>query len=83
MRGHPVRGAIAGLFFGLFLGLELMMFKVLTLGRTSTVFLPLLFMVLGIVIGLWAPLGRRRTAAAPLPPPPAPPPPAAPPADGG
>lgn len=64
MRGRPVLGAISGLFFGLFLALLLFQWKVWPLDALSVYGLPGLFLVVGIVVGLWAPFGRTRAHAA-------------------
>lgn len=60
MRGRPVRGAISGLFFGLFLALTLQQFAIRPLDTLSVVGLPLLGLVLGLVIARAAPFGGRR-----------------------
>ncbi|MCI0687754.1 MAG: hypothetical protein L0Y54_11025 [Sporichthyaceae bacterium] len=64
--GHPVRGAIFGLLFFLFLGLTLLLFGVLALDSVLLLVLPLVGLVLGILWGRWAPLGGS-AAAAPAP----------------
>lgn len=63
MRGRPILGAIAGLFFGAFVAIDLMMFGVRPLDRLSAYGLPAVGLVLGLALGLWAPLGRKRAAA--------------------
>jgi hypothetical protein len=63
-RGRPVLGAIAGLFLGAFVALDLMMFKVRTLDDLSVIGLPAIGLVLGIVLALWAPFGRRQPSPA-------------------
>lgn len=65
-RGRPVRGAIAGLLFGIFVSLDLVIFGVLALDADMLALVPLLFLAVGIVLGLTAPLGRRREAKAAL-----------------
>ena len=67
--GHPVVGAIAGFFFLLFLGVELLTFGVLALDSKLLVVLPILGLVLGIAFALWAPLGRRPAPGGAVPPP--------------
>lgn len=57
--GHPVLGAIAGLFFGLFLDAFLVIFSVFATDSIWLAVIPIAGIVLGIVWGLWAPLGRR------------------------
>ena len=60
-RGHPIRGAIAGLVFGLFLSLDLLIFGVVALDAAVLAVLPLLGLLAGLALGLKAPLHRRRT----------------------
>jgi hypothetical protein len=57
-RGRPILGAFAGFFFGLFLALDLLMLKVLPSDSIVLLVLPILFLVIGIVLGLAAPLRR-------------------------
>jgi len=57
--GRPVLGAFAGFFFGLFLVIALLGAGILPLNSVLVTLLPLVMLVLGIVWGLWAPLGRR------------------------
>ncbi len=59
-RGRPVLGGFAGLFFGVFLGLSLLVFGALALNSLLLVALPAVIVVLGIAWAFWAPLGRRR-----------------------
>lgn len=63
-RGRPVLGAIAGLFLGLFVGLDLAQFGVRPPDNVSVIVLPLAGLVLGLGLALWAPFGRKRAAAA-------------------
>ena len=62
-RGHPVRGAIAGLFFGLFVSLDLVIFGVLALEADILAVIPVLFLAVGVLLGLKAPLRKGRSAA--------------------
>ncbi len=64
MRGRPVLGAISGLFFGLFLAILLFQWKVWPLDALSVYGLTGLFLVVGLVLGFWAPFGRTRAHAA-------------------
>jgi len=59
-RGHPIRGAISGLVFGLFLSLDLLIFGVVALDAAVLAVLPLLGLLAGLALGLKAPLHRRR-----------------------
>jgi hypothetical protein len=58
-RGRPVLGAISGLFLGIFVSVDLMMFNVMPFDTFSVAGLPLIGLILGIVIGMFAPFGRR------------------------
>jgi hypothetical protein len=58
-RGRPVVGAFAGFFFGLFLSLVLLTNGVMALDSIVLAILPILFLVLGIVWAMLAPLGKR------------------------
>jgi hypothetical protein len=58
-RGHPVRGAIAGLLFGLSISLDLVIFGVVALDAAVLALIPLLGIVAGILLGVMAPMGRR------------------------
>ncbi|MGH9040210.1 MAG: hypothetical protein ACRDZ3_08265 [Acidimicrobiia bacterium] len=62
-RGRPVRGAIAGLFFGLFISLDLVILGVMPLEADALAFIPILGLVAGVVLGLTAPLRRREGGA--------------------
>jgi hypothetical protein len=64
--GRPILGAISGLFFGLFLALDLLAFKVVESDSPVLVILPIALLVLGIVLGLWAPFGRAKLQPAPV-----------------
>ena len=57
-RGRPILGAISGLLFGLFVGLELVFFKVVPMGTLTTMVLPLAGLVVGVLMGISAPFGR-------------------------
>ena len=61
MRGRPVLGALSGLIFGLFLGLDLLFFGMVQLDSVLLTILPFVGLVLGIVLARWAPLGRGKT----------------------
>ena len=56
-RGRPVLGAIAGFIFGLALVVDLLLLGTIPLESALVVFLPIIFLVLGIVAGIFAPLG--------------------------
>ena len=78
-RGRPIRGAVAGLFFGLFLSLDLVLLGVFALDADVLALFPVLGLIAGVALGVMAPLHRRgrgsgeeRTAAATAEPEPAP-----------
>ena len=60
-RGRPVRGAIAGLFFGLFLALDLVIFGVVAIDSNVLAVLPVLGLAGGFFVtaatALWFELG--------------------------
>ena len=58
-KGRPIRGAIAGLFFGLFVSLDLVIFGVVALDAAVLAVVPILGLIAGIALGVTAPLGRR------------------------
>ena len=80
-RGRPILGAFSGLLFGFFGGLALVFAKVITSGNVMVLALPLVFLVVGLVLGLTGPLGRGRARSGaglgPVGMPPSPPPPPA------
>jgi hypothetical protein len=63
-RGRPVRGAIAGLFFGIFISLDLVIFGVLRLDANALAFIPVLGIATGVLLAVMAPM-RRPSAKVP------------------
>jgi len=55
-RGRPVLGAIAGFIFGLALALDLLLAGTIPLDSALVVLLPVIFLVVGIAVGIFAPL---------------------------
>lgn len=53
---RPVLGAVFGLLFGFFLALVLQQWSVYPLTTLSVVGLPLVFMAVGILLGVWGPM---------------------------
>lgn len=74
---HPVVGGIFGLLFGFFLALVLQQWSVYPLTTLSVIGLPLIFMAIGILLGVWGPMASASaaTTAAPAAAPAAAPPP--------
>jgi hypothetical protein len=58
-----VLGAIAGLFFGIFLAFDLIMVKAVASDSPVILVLPIVMLIVGIVLGMAAPLGRGRAGA--------------------
>lgn len=65
MRGRPGLGGVSGFFFGFFLSLALMMFGIWPLDALSVFGLPLIFLVVGVGLAMWAPLGRGGSDGSP------------------
>lgn len=59
-RGRPVLGAVSGLLLGLFVAVDLQQFGVVALDNLTFFGLPLLGLLLGLGLALWAPFGRKR-----------------------
>ena len=90
MKGRPVRGLIGGLLLGIFVDIDLALSGVVKVESVVLTIVPIALLVVGLVLGLWAPIGRSETvhaipASGPAPPtvttvrtstPPEPPPPA-------
>ena len=67
-RGRPIRGLFGGLFLGICIDLDLVFGGTVKLESSLLTILPAALMVVFFVLGLWAPVGRRRQpAATPLP----------------
>lgn len=58
-RGHPIRGAVAGLFFGIFVSLDMVIFGVVALDANVLALFPVLGIIAGVALGVLAPLRRR------------------------
>jgi hypothetical protein len=59
-RGRPVLAALSGCFTGLFLALDLVFFGAIRLDNIMVTGLPIVGLVTGVLLALWAPLGRPR-----------------------
>ena len=62
--GHSVLGGIAGLFFGFFLGIDLVLFGVVPFNSAVPFVLTVLGLIGGVLWGRWAPIGAGKAAAA-------------------
>lgn len=90
MKGRPIRGLVGGFLLGIFVDGDLAGSGVVKLESVLLTILPLALLVVGLGLGLWAPIGRWRLvetrptrpsvpktfgeASAPIPPPAAEPP---------
>jgi hypothetical protein len=63
MRGRPVLGVFAGFFFGLFLGVTLVLIGVLPLNSWLVTAMPFIGVVYGLLMARFAPFSRRGEAA--------------------
>lgn len=62
-RGRPILGGFAGLLFGLFLAVELLALGTLALDSMLLALLPVLFLIVGVVWAIAAPLRSGKAAA--------------------
>ena len=76
MKGHPIRGFFAGLLLGIVLDVDLFLGGVVKSDATALVIVPIVCIIAAFLLGLWAPIGRRRKLSElvrpnpqPLPPP--------------
>jgi hypothetical protein len=76
MKGHPIRGFIAGLLLGIVVDLDLFLGGVVKSDSSALTIVPIVCIIVVFLLGLWAPIGRRtrkkervKPVAAPLPPP--------------
>ena len=65
-----VLGAFSGFFFGFFLGITLLGFSAYALDNPIIAYLPIIFLILGIVGALWGPRAPKQPKAATVPAPP-------------
>jgi hypothetical protein len=67
-RGRPIRGLFGGFLLGICIDLDLVFSGAVKLQSTLLTVLPLALLVLFLILGIWAPIGRRRLPAlTPLP----------------
>jgi hypothetical protein len=64
-RGHPIWAAFAGFFSGLFVGLDLLLLGVVPLNSPVLTILPIAGLVLGIILAVFMPIGRKPAREAP------------------
>ena len=58
-RGQPVLGGFSGFLFGIFLSFDLLFMSVIELDSILIYVLPVAFLVVGVLFGLFTPFGRR------------------------
>jgi hypothetical protein len=66
MKGHPIRGFFAGLLLGIVLDLDLFLGGVVKSDATALVIVPIVCVIGAFLLGLWAPIGRRRKPKEPI-----------------
>jgi hypothetical protein len=64
-RGRPVRGLVGGFLLGLCVDLDLAFSGAVKLNSVVLTIVPLALLVLGLLLGLWAPVGRSRGGSLP------------------
>ncbi len=62
-KGRPVRGAISGFFAGFFIAIDLMFMGAIRTDSILVTVLPIAGLIIGLLLGLWAPLGRAPAPA--------------------
>jgi hypothetical protein len=67
MKGRPVRGFFGGLLLGIFVDIDLVFGGVVKLDSVIITILPVALLVIGLLLGIWAPIGRSSGAAASQP----------------
>jgi hypothetical protein len=65
MRGRPIRGLFGGLILGILLSIDLVFSGIVKLSSTLVTLLPLVLLVIGLLLGLWAPVGRNPKRVSP------------------
>lgn len=63
-KGRPVLGGVMGLFFGLFVGLDLFVFGIVALDSVVITALPVAGLLAGVALGITAPFGTREDRGA-------------------
>ena len=58
-KGRPVLGAISGFFALLFIAIDLVLFGKLKLNSPLVTLLPIIGLIAGVVLGMWAPSARH------------------------
>jgi hypothetical protein len=61
-RGRPVLAAICGFLLGVFLALDLVLFGIVQLDNIIVTLLPIIGLVVGVALAIWAPFGRDRVS---------------------
>jgi hypothetical protein len=61
-KGRPVRGALSGFFAGLFIAVDLMFTGTIQTDSILVTVLPIAGLVVGLLLGMWAPFGRAPAA---------------------
>jgi hypothetical protein len=59
MKGHPIRGFLAGVVLGIVIDLDLFLGGVVRSDSAALTIVPIVCIVVAFLLGLWAPIGRR------------------------
>jgi hypothetical protein len=59
-RGRPVLAAVCGFFTGLLVALDLVFFGAIRLDNIAVTILPIVGLIAGTLLALWAPLGGHQ-----------------------
>jgi hypothetical protein len=62
-KGHPVRGAIFGFLSGVFLAIDIALVGAVQTDSVVLSILPVAGLVIGLLLGIWAPFGRAPAPA--------------------
>ena len=61
MTGRPGRGFFGGLLLGILVDIDLVLAGPVKVESVVLTIIPIVLMVVGLLLGLWAPIGRRRS----------------------
>lgn len=65
MEGRPVLGVVSGFLFGVFLAVTLFLYGVIPLDSWLVFILPVVGILLGLALAIWAPFGGGRSGPSP------------------
>lgn len=65
MKGRPILGVVSGFLFGLFLAVTLFLYGVVPLDSWLIFLLPVVGILLGLALAIWAPFGGGGSGRSP------------------